>query len=83
MSEFVSTQKGTALKELQAPGKTIPEILLKRAATFGSSRAALRYKKDGVWNEYSWSDYLSYIEKVAGGLKVLGVEPGDKVCIIS
>jgi long-chain acyl-CoA synthetase len=83
MTEFVSIHKGVALKELQIPGETIPEIFLKRAAIFGTARAALRYKKDDVWNEYSWSDYLSQVEKVAGGLKTLGVNPGDKVCIIS
>jgi long-chain acyl-CoA synthetase len=83
MTEFASIQKGAALKELQVPGETIPDILLKRAAMFGSTRAALRYKKDGVWNEYSWKDYLTHVEKVAGGLKALGVDPGDKVCIIS
>ena len=83
MTKFVSIQKGAALKELQIPGDSIPEILLKRAEKFGSGRAALRYKKDGVWNEYSWSDYLANVEKAAGGLKALSVNPGDKVCIIS
>ena len=83
MAEFESVQKGATLKELQVPGNTIPEIFLKRAAIFGSNRAALRYKKEGVWNEYSWSDYLRHVEKVAGGLKALGVNQGDKICIIS
>ena len=79
----ISIHKGAALKELRVPGKTIPDIFLKRAAKFGSTRAALRYKKDGSWNEYSWRDYLSNVEKVAGGLKALDVNLEDKVCIIS
>jgi long-chain acyl-CoA synthetase len=83
MTEFVSIHKGAALDELKVSGVTIPDIFLKRAAIFGSTRAALRYKKDGSWNEYSWQDYLSHVEKVAGGLKSLGVNPEDKVCIIS
>ena len=83
MSEFASIHKGTALKELQVTGTTIPHIFLKRAAKFGSSRAALRYKKEDSWKEYSWKDYLNKVEKVAGGLKTLGVNPEDKVCIIS
>jgi len=83
MTEFASIHKGKSLAELQVPGKTVPEILLKRAAIFGSKRAALRYKKDNSWKEYTWSDYLSKIEKVAGGLAALGVNPEDKVCIIS
>jgi long-chain acyl-CoA synthetase len=83
MTEFASIHKGGALDEPQVPGKTIPEIFLKRAAIFGANKAALRYKKDGSWNEYTWSDYLSNVEKVAGGLAALGVNPEDKVCIIS
>ncbi len=83
MTEFLSIHKGIALKELLVPGETIPDIFLKRVAKFGSTRAALRYKKDGSWNEYSWRDYLRNVEKVAGGLKALGVNPEDKVCIIS
>ncbi|MFC2164285.1 AMP-dependent synthetase/ligase [Acidobacteriota bacterium] len=83
MTEFANIHKGVSLDELQVPGKTIPEIFIKRAAIFGSNRAALRYKKDGHWEEYTWSDYLSNVEKVAGGLAALGVNPGDKVCIIS
>ena len=83
MTEFSSIHKGAALKDLQVPGITIPDIFLKRAAEFGQTRAALRYKKDDKWNEYSWKDYLNNVEKVAGGLKALGVNPEDKVCIIS
>jgi long-chain acyl-CoA synthetase len=83
MTEFASIHKGAALKELQVPGETIPAIFLKRATKFGSTRTALRYKKDGNWNEYSWKDYLSNVEKVVGGLKALDVNPEDKVCIIS
>ncbi|UCE40214.1 MAG: long-chain fatty acid--CoA ligase [Candidatus Aminicenantes bacterium] len=83
MTEFTSIHKGAAIKDLRVPGGTIPEIFLKHAAKFGATRAALRHKKDGSWNEYSWRDYLSKVEKVAGGLKALGVNPQDKVCIIS
>lgn len=83
MTEFTSIHKGAALDELQVPGETIPEIFLKRAEIFGTTRAALRYKKDGVWNEYSWKDYMRHVEHVAGGLRTLGVNSGDKVCIIS
>lgn len=75
--------KGGALDELQVPGKTIPEIFLKRVEIFGSTRAALRYKENGSWKEYTWSDYLSNVERVAGGLAALGVNAEDKVCIIS
>jgi len=83
MAEFASIHKGSAVKELQVPGKTIPEIFLKRVAIFGSGQTALRYKIKGIWKEHSWSDYWRHVEIVAGGLRALGVDSGDKVCIIS
>ena len=73
MTNFTSIHKGIPLKELLVPGKTMPEILLKQATKYGSSRAALRYKRDGSWKEHTWSDYLSNVEKVAGGLTKLGI----------
>lgn len=83
MTNFTSIHKGIPLKELLVPGKTIPEIFLKQVTKHGSNRAALRYKRDDNWKEHSWSDYLSYVEKVAGGLKNLGINPLDKVCLLS
>lgn len=76
-------KKGIPLKELLVPGKTIPEIFLKQVTKHGSNRAALRYKRKGKWKEHTWSDYLSNVEKVAGGLTKLGINPLDKVCLLS
>ena len=81
--KFSSVHKGIPLNELLVPGKTIPEIFLKQASKHGSNRAALRYKRNGKWREHTWSDYLSNVEKVAGGLKKLGINPLDKVCLLS
>lgn len=83
MTNFNSIHKGPALKELPVPGKTLPEILLKQATKYGSNRAALRYKSEGIWREHTWSDYLSNVEQVAGGLIRLGIKPNDKVCVLS
>jgi len=83
MTNFDSIHKGPSLKELPVPGKTLPEIFLKQVTKYGSDRAALRYKSEGVWKEHSWSDYLNNVEKVAGGLMKLGIKPLDKVCLIS
>ena len=83
MENFTSIHKGIPLRELPVPGKTLPEIFLKQVAKYGSNRAALRYKKNNEWKEYSWSDYFNKVEKVAGGLKKLGIKPRDKVCLMS
>ena len=83
MTNFETIQKGPPLKELPVPGKSLPEILLKQVAKYNTERAALRYKSEGNWKKYTWNDYLSNIEQVAGGLLKLGIKPLDKVCLIS
>jgi long-chain acyl-CoA synthetase len=59
---------------------TLPDLLLGHAR--GRPEApAMREKKRGRWHEYSWSDYAQRVARVAGGLRELGVEPGDRVAI--
>jgi long-chain acyl-CoA synthetase len=43
----------------------------------------LRFCRDGRWQSLSWGEFLSRVEAVAGGLAALGVEPGDRVAILS
>jgi long-chain acyl-CoA synthetase len=83
MISFNTIHKGTPLKELPVPGKTLPEIFLKQVAKYGSNRIALRYKSNDQWKEHLWSDYFNNVEKVAGGLIKLGIGPLDKVCLVS
>ncbi len=59
---------------------TLPDLLLGHAR--GRPEApALREKKRGRWHEYSWSDYAQRVARVAGALRELGVEPGDRVVV--
>lgn len=59
---------------------TIPKLLLENARVRGS-RPANREKDLGIWLTWSWSQIADEIQALACGLKELGVEPGDKVCI--
>lgn len=83
MAPFSTIQTGSGLKELPVPGKTLPEIFLKQVDHYGSSRAVLRYKKNDVWKEHSWSDYFYHVERIAAGLSKLGIQPLDKICLLS
>jgi long-chain acyl-CoA synthetase len=83
MIKFTTIHKGPPLRDIPVTGKTLPEIFLKQIAKYGSDRVALRYKKDGIWREYTWDDYYDHVEKVAGGLAKLGIGPLDKVCLLS
>jgi len=59
---------------------TIPKLLLENARVRGS-RPASREKDRGIWLTWSWSQVADEIKAMACGLKELGVQPGDKVCI--
>ncbi len=48
----------------------------------GSGAASLAFR-DGAWRERSWADLRERVELVARGLIDLGIEPGDRVSILS
>ncbi|MCD6487122.1 MAG: AMP-binding protein [Syntrophobacterales bacterium] len=60
---------------------TLPRILLKHAEKFGE-RTAIREKAYGIWQSYSWHDYMEFAKKVGLGLSALGLRRGDNVGII-
>lgn len=46
-------------------------------------RPALRFKRDGRFQTLDWLDYRRYADLVASGLIARGIEPGDRVAILS
>jgi long-chain acyl-CoA synthetase len=61
---------------------TLPKILKRNYETWGQSRIAMRHKDLGIWQEFTWKDYYENVERFALGLKRLGFQPGNKICII-
>jgi len=53
------------------------------AAERFADRVAGSYKSDGEWKEMSYADAGVAIEEIALGLLALGIEPGDRVGILS
>jgi long-chain acyl-CoA synthetase len=43
----------------------------------------LRHKKDGAWRAISSAEFRRAVEELSLGLRALGVEPGDRVAILS
>lgn len=60
---------------------TIPKLLLRNARKW-PKKAAIREKDYGIWQAYTWSDYLKNAREFALGLRALGFEPGDALGII-
>ncbi|MFQ5484313.1 MAG: AMP-binding protein, partial [Desulfobacterales bacterium] len=62
--------------------KTFPQILLDNAKKYGHNKIAIREKDYGIWQSYSWQDYLDQVKDFALGLAYLGFKRGDKLAII-
>jgi len=62
--------------------RTVCEMAITTAALHSDS-AALRFARDGQWTEMSYSELGHAVGDIARGLMALGVEPGDRVSILS
>jgi long-chain acyl-CoA synthetase len=60
----------------------MPSMLLAHARERADA-VALREKHRGRWREFTWSEYADRVARVAGGLRALGVGPGDAVAVHS
>ncbi len=47
------------------------------------SGTAVEYNSGGKWLSVTWRDYYNSVEDIAGGLKALGVNEGERVVIFS
>ncbi len=61
---------------------TLPQMLVRQAKRFGEEQTAIREKAYGIWNRFSWTDYLDYTRQTALGLKELGLDRGDNVALV-
>jgi len=61
---------------------TLPQLLAQNAETFGDAKTAIREKAYGIWQKYTWNDYLNYVKKTAAGFAALKMKRGDNLCMI-
>jgi long-chain acyl-CoA synthetase len=74
MSDTISSENLISSTVAALPGSA--------ADRFGSNVAA-RYKVDGDWREMTYAEAGEAIEELALGLITLGIEPGDRVGVLS
>ncbi len=60
---------------------TLPGLLLSRAREHGG-RTALREKEWGVWQRFSWENYLLATAEFAGGMRSFGLGRNDIIILI-
>jgi long-chain acyl-CoA synthetase len=67
--------------ELQT-ADTLPKLLVSGYQKYGDQKTAMRQKELGIWQSYSWADSYNHVRRLCLGLVSLGLQRGDKVCII-
>ncbi len=68
--------------ETGSGSRTIADLIGHAAERYGD-QPALRYKRDGAWQDVSYAELHATVRELALGLIALGVEPGDRVCILA
>ena len=64
------------------PELTLPKLLVEQARRLGARKVALREKEFGIWQSFTWADYLRRVREFSLGLVSLGLKRGDKVAIV-
>ncbi|HET8980932.1 MAG TPA: long-chain fatty acid--CoA ligase [Solirubrobacteraceae bacterium] len=73
------TAEASALR-LSTATQTLGAMILSLADRDGT---ALRYKAEGAWRDLGYPDFVTQARGVAKGLIALGIEPGERVSILS
>ena len=63
-------------------GNTIAELLPRAVTSFGE-HVAIRHKQGGAWLDVTYAELGEIVEEIALGLLDLGIQPGERVCILA
>lgn len=61
---------------------TLPKQFMDKVKRYGDRKVAIRQKKLGIWQEFTWQDSFQQVHDLCLGLVSLGLQRGDRVCII-
>ncbi len=57
--------------------------LIPRAAAAHAEHTAIRHKHHGAWQDVTYAQLADIVQEIALGLIDLGIEPGERVCILA
>jgi long-chain acyl-CoA synthetase len=57
--------------------------LIPRAAAEHAEKTAVRFKREGAWHDVTYSELGEIVQEIGLGLIDLGIEPGERVCILA
>jgi len=79
---FRKNKAGPAVPPQVSSSDTLPKLLVRNARNFGDRKVALREKEFGIWQSFTWRQYIDHVRHFCLGLHKLGLEAGDKVAIV-
>ncbi len=80
--KIYQSRMNTALpKSPDAHRDTLPKNFLLRVQELGN-HIAMRKKRYGIWQEYTWNDVLEHVTNFCMGLVSLGLQPDETICIM-
>jgi long-chain acyl-CoA synthetase len=62
--------------------KTIADLVPHSAAEHADD-VAVRFKRDGAWNDVSYNELAEIVQEIGLGLIDLGIEAGERLCILA
>jgi long-chain acyl-CoA synthetase len=68
--------------EVVLPGDTVPAVFWQGVAR-RADRVWMREKQLGIWRSWTWHQTGQAVREVAHGLMALGLQPGERVSILS
>src|SRR3954468_23946543 len=75
-------QAGSTTVATSTGSKTMADLIGRAAEQYGD-RVAARHKVDGVWQDVTYTRVGEVVREIGLGLVDLGIEPGERVCILS
>ncbi|HEY3829399.1 MAG TPA: long-chain fatty acid--CoA ligase [Solirubrobacteraceae bacterium] len=73
---------GHAAAKPVTEARTLANLVPYAVAKFGPN-PAVRFKRDGAWQDVSYSQLGKIVQEIALGLIELGIAPGERVCILA
>jgi len=61
---------------------TFPKLLKVNYHKYANSRVAMRQKKLGIWQSYTWEDFYLHVKRISLGLVSIGLKQGQTVLLI-
>ncbi|HEY1457268.1 MAG TPA: AMP-dependent synthetase/ligase [Solirubrobacteraceae bacterium] len=62
--------------------RTIADLIPRAAAEY-AEHPAIRYKREGAWQDVTFAELAQIVQEIALGLIDLGIEAGERVCILA